>query len=105
MITGLLIDISSEELKKILDAKVDYYDKRAIEMATKMKELVEFTESQEGRGKGLSSGAVQGLSTDARSAREKCKYFKFLADHVVPNETYRLGDGDLSRIEIKNDRY
>ena len=31
---------------------------------------------------------------------DKYGYFMFMAEHLVPDETYRLSESDLSRLEI-----
>jgi hypothetical protein len=34
------------------------------------------------------------------SHREKAAFFSFLAEHLIPGETYRLTEDDLARLEF-----
>ena len=37
--------------------------------------------------------------------KQRRDFFGVIADHLVEDETYRLSEGDLTRLEIIGDRY
>lgn len=43
---------------------------------------------------------VTALEGRLRSHKERFTLFAFMEEHVIPNETYRLTENDLTRLEI-----
>lgn len=89
MIEGLQIDVPTAELKEILDRlvkkhtdKADRYQARAAEMKEHGDSTVESFERREHEYRSLASE------------------FRFMGEHLVPGETYRLKAEDLRRLEI-----
>jgi hypothetical protein len=96
MIEGLKIDVSADELTSHLNERVEYHKAKR-----------EFYEKQVqglrdgGVGQGMQSNdPVSSLQGSAKSHGDREGLFRFLADHVVTDETYRLSEQDLTRLEI-----
>lgn len=104
MINGLQVDVQSEELKKIIKSRVDYhlakvaaYEQQAERLKTSIKDVEEDVEY------GKVSGGTDMVSSMAKQAKEhkdKAIHFQFMLDHVILNDTYRLGQQDLALLGI-----
>lgn len=97
MVEGLKFQMTSEELRDHLIARVKHHVSRREFYTTKADEL----ERGKAEGMGYSNG------DPVRSLREKCdehdrqvKLFTWMHDHVAPDESYQLDDKDLQRLEI-----
>jgi hypothetical protein len=109
MITGLHIDISSDELKELLlgrqkyhQNKVTAYEKQ-LDVMKKAEALLD--EEREDIGKVSNRTPAESLESSLKKHANQVVYFTFMADHVVPNETYRLNESDLHRLGVNPDRY
>lgn len=103
MINGLQIDVKSDELVKILKERLDYhekkhvaYEKKAAELGAQIKNIEEDMEV----GKVSGGTPVEQLNNKAREHKEKAAYYKFMIEHVIQNDIYRLSQEDLSRLGI-----
>lgn len=108
MITGIKLQLSSTELSELAMSRVEYHGKKAEFFQSKAKEIApaieEFDEEAQQGGKYMSGrnndDPAQSLLSKAAHHRNRATYFKFLSQHVVPNETYILDENDLKRIEV-----
>lgn len=100
MIEGLCIDVSAKELKKHLGARAEYHAKKAAWYKNQSKAL-----NEGGAGTGMSNDPVRSLQASAQEHREKSAYFRFMEQHLVKNEIYRLSQDDLSQIELSSRYY
>lgn len=107
-IEGVQLSISSGELKDLLMTRVDYHAGRATFFSKKAEELAPELEAADDEaeeiGKYMSGGrgndpAAQ-LAQKAKHHRNRATVLKFMAEHLVPNETYILTESDLQRIEV-----
>jgi hypothetical protein len=94
MIEGLKLDFTTEQLRQHLKTKIAHHEER-----------VTFYTKQVDSLKGEEFAAVSGnpimqLQTKLGEHRRKATLFRIIAEHLVPNEMYRLGDNDLERIEL-----
>lgn len=103
MIEGLKVDVKSEELVKILTERMQHhlerseaYNKKAAELKATLSGL----EEDLSVGKVSNNSASGGLETKAREHKDKSTYYKFLLDHVIQNDTYRLDQADLERLGV-----
>jgi hypothetical protein len=93
MIFGLKIDIPAEQLVEPLAGRAQDHESKAKEYAVRRRTLGDRT-------------GVDDESTDASLARverehaERAQALKFLSEHVVAGEVYRLDESDLRRIEL-----
>lgn len=100
MITGICIDVSAQELKEHLAERVDYHDKKASWYKTQAQAL-----SKGGAATGMSNDPVRSLEDSEQRHCEKAAYFKFMEQHIVKNETYRLSQEDLGQLELASRYY
>jgi hypothetical protein len=96
VIEGLKIELSGGELHEHLEGRAEYHAERATFYENQSMTLLAGG-VMEG---GASNDPVSSLQSSARSHREKQGFFKFLADHLMVIETYRLTEQDLIRLEI-----
>lgn len=97
MIEGLKIEIGASELRDHLIKRATYHkDKR--EFYTK--QALSLREGGIQNEVANSNNPVQSLEQSAKSHGEREAFFRFLGDHIVLSEDYRLSEQDLTRIEI-----
>lgn len=97
MIEGLKFDVTTDELRKHLEAKIehhrerkDFYDHQAAALQKGNVEAMPYTNGD----------PVQALQAKGSQHLAKIELFVFLRDHLIPGETYRLEESDLTRLEI-----
>ncbi len=100
MITGLCIDIPVNELKEHLAARADHHEKKAEWYKNQAVALREG-----GAATGMSNDPVRSLEQSELEHREKAAYFRFMEQHLVKNQTYRLSQADLGLIELASRVY
>lgn len=97
MIEGLKFGMASQELKSYLGERVTHHRERAAWYRKKADELT---------AGGVTSANITGgdpvgaMNTKAKQHEQGAALFQFMHDHVIPDETYQLGDSDLTRLEI-----
>lgn len=97
MIEGLKFDVTTAELRGHLQERVTHHKERAEFYAGQVKAL----EDGNAQGMNYSGGdPVRALKDKHSEHKHKIDLFKFLVDHVVPNEMYRLTESDLLQLEI-----
>lgn len=103
MINGLLLDVKSSELKGILEERLKYHEDKRDLYELKAKELnkmVAGIEDDMQVGKVSGGTPVENLERQAKDHKEKAGYFKFMLDHVIQDDIYRLDQSDLVRLGI-----
>ena len=48
----------------------------------------------------VTNDPISSLEGSAASHTRKASYFRFMAEHVIPDETYRLEESDLAKLEL-----
>jgi len=109
MIQGLFIDVPSTELKAMLEDRRKYHQDK-VSAYTQQLEGLEKLESalgEEARRMGKTSTATpkENMEQAIQKHANQVIYYKFMAEHVVPNETYRLGDQELLRLGVQSERH
>lgn len=98
------MQIATEELKTLILSRVEYHSKKFEFLEKKGVELKEglegFEDEAENIGKFSSRGPADGIADKAKKHRDQATCFKFMASHLIPNETYVLDESDLRRIEV-----
>jgi hypothetical protein len=107
MISGVVVEWKSEEFKVHLLRRMEHHAERA---AFYEKECAKFkSEAADAEIKLGQSTFVQTYKAMEEAQGNHARawtFFRFLADHLVPNEVYRLDTKDLSEVEaIENRRY
>lgn len=115
MIEGLHVDVPGTELKTMLGKRLEYHQEKVVayekqlgnakEQRDRLKALeADFADKAEEIGKFQNSSSVRDpvpeLENKIRSHKDQCVYYKFMAEHTVVAETYRLAESDLVRLGI-----
>ena len=101
MIEGLMIEVTSEELRQHLGDRADHHRRKTEFYAKQVTSLEEGGLDQDGS----TADPVSNLARRGRLHREKASYFSFMAEHLIEGERYRLSQEDLSAIEIASRYY
>jgi hypothetical protein len=100
MITGLCIDVSAKELREHLAARSRHHESKAKWYKSQAAAL-----TKGGAATGLSNDPVRSLEESEQRHRQKAAYFRFMEQHLVKDETYRLSQEDLGQIELASRYY
>src|SRR5262245_7646606 len=107
MIEGLHVDVTSDELKKLLVGRLKYHEEKIALYTQQREKLVEAEKllAEEAAQMSKFSGSrtpLDSVEESLKQHRRQVIYYKFMAEHVVLNETYRLHENDLSRLGISS---
>lgn len=109
MIQGLFIDVPSTELKAMLEGRLKYHQDKVTMYRGQLEglEKLEAGLDEEARRMGKTSTATpkDSMQQAIKKHSDQVVYYKFMSEHVVPNEVYRLGDNELARLGISSERY
>lgn len=98
MIDGLKIDVASDELVTILTDLAATYRAKGDAI---QRQLVAFANSGIVVPAGSSNDAAHDLEQRKAHYTQKVRLYEFLAAHVVPSEMYRLSEGDLVPLDLR----
>jgi hypothetical protein len=104
-IEGLKLSITSTKLKELVEQRIEYHAKKAAFCEGKageaQKEQQEWNEMAEAQFKGLSNqGPGVRWEDQLRHHRDRVTIFTFMRTHLIPDETYILGEEDLRKLEV-----
>lgn len=109
MIEGLHVDVSSAELKEMLLGRLKYHQEKTTAYERQLADLTKiqaaFDEEAQRMSKMSNQGPKESLESAIKRHREQSIFYRFVSEHVVPNETYRLDENDLTRLGVQSDRY
>lgn len=109
MITGLHVDVKSEELKSLLEARLKYHSERIEFYESQLKKMKEVDAAMASEAAEFSKvsnrSPVESMEQAIKKHRDQTVYYKFMAEHVVANEIYRLAESDLMRLGISPNLY
>jgi hypothetical protein len=96
VIEGVRIELSSEELRQTFVDRASWHYERAMFYEDQVDSL------RRGgvNASGVTNDPVSSLENSARQHKDRQAYFTFLAAHLIPDETYRLSEQDLTRLEL-----
>jgi len=100
MILGFQLDIKSDELKAHLQKKADYHKGKAESYARQLQGVKELMSEEPNAGLGQTVNADTGLHNQYTSHAQRASFFQFCADHILPNEIYRLTESELAKLEF-----
>jgi hypothetical protein len=101
VIEGLHIDVTSVELKEHIADRAAHHKKRAEWYAQQAQQLeTGHLRTADMDRHSRSYDPLDGLLAKRNEHVSKAAYFQFICDHLVPNETYRLKEDDLARLEV-----
>ena len=96
MIDGIKVQLTTGQLRDHLMKRVRYHEEKRDLYAGQVQALEAGGERQDN----ASLDPVRALKDRASQHSSKAELFRILADHLIPDETYRIADHDLTRIEF-----
>lgn len=107
MVEALKLEITSAELKSLVEGRMKYHSHKAEVLETEMGRLGAVLEDLDDEAEQIgkysnahSNNPVDSLRKKAKVHRDRATYFKFFAEHIIPNEKYVLTQHDLATIEV-----
>jgi hypothetical protein len=107
MIQGLILEMRTNELREHLEARAKYHASRREVYLAKYKEETnkqilgeDELDADEGFATMSNYGGGMNDLQKAKSHRTKAAFFKFVAQYLIPDETYRLSETDLAKFEL-----
>ena len=115
MIEGIKLSMTSTELKQLCEKRVTYhlgraewYQQKLAELEPALKEAAQdaaddsFDQLKYGNsGSRTDRGdPVERFKNGVAHHRDRATVFRFMAEHVITNETYVLTEGDLQKLEV-----
>lgn len=107
-IQGLKLQMSSDELKKTCEGRIAFHAERAKWALAEYERLEPEAEKFKGEARSMGKGgrignvsaATKNFKDEHDRHEDKVVLFKFMAEHVIPNETYILDENDLRKLEV-----
>jgi hypothetical protein len=96
MIEGIKITLTTEQLKEMLDKKVDYHKERSKFYDQQVAAINVLTDENTNQ----SYNPAQSLKNKFAEHYNKAFYFEFISSHLIPSEIYILSENDLLRLEL-----
>jgi len=103
MIDGLRLDVTADEIVKLLDERINEHVEGADTDESNAEKLSR-TEDDDDDGMDEVTVSTR-LRRRAQRERERAEALTFMRNHVVRGETYRLTADDLRTLELLPDRY
>lgn len=107
MIEGIKLDISTDDLRTHLTSRSEYHATRREYYLAEYKRTTQNViageseiDSDEGFATTSNYGQDRTYIQNAKQHRTKAAFFKFVAQYLIPNETYRLSESDLAKFEL-----
>ena len=101
MIEGLLFEIESGELKKMFEARARHHEKKAKYFADRAEKAEEDPMPADLTSNRSVVSAKRDFLRRAEAEVQENSRFKFMAEHLIEKEIYRLTWEDLQKLEIR----
>src|SRR4051812_17533779 len=101
MIIGVHCDIQTEEMGQLIEKQIAYHLEKVTFYGNTAKEL-EANGMKRGAGSRDALGDIEDKVREHERQRDR---LMFIRDHLVPGETYRLSDSDMSSLGFVKGRY
>lgn len=109
MIQGLQIDVKGSELKTMFENRLKYHADKATALQGNLEKLSDIEKTMDAEaesiGKFSNASPRSSLETTIKKHKDQTIYYKFMVDHVVVDETYRLAEADLYKLGIQERTY
>lgn len=106
MIDGLRLDVTADEIVKLLDERITEYSEGAAADEANAKKLDDTSRTEDPDDDCDQEGSVSTrLRRRAQRGRGQADALTFMRNHVVRGETYRLTADDLRTLEVLPHRY
>lgn len=103
MIDGLKLDVTADEIVKLLDERINEHVEGADADESNAQKFLRSDDDDDGCGD--EAPVSTRLRRRAQRERERADALTFMRNHVVRGETYRLTAEDLRILELLPDRY
>ena len=104
MIEGLKVDVTADELIRVLEERIDSHREIAEDCEQRRARLEAITtpdpEDTEQQLAAAWPGYLENLERRAERHRDRAYALAFLRDHVIAHEVYRLGEDDLEILHL-----
>lgn len=100
MIQGLQIQLSSKELKEQLQERAKFHSEKSTFYQQQCKDFAAASEKLPEEMQNTSNSPIRTMEDKVRDHQNRSSIFSFMAEHIVPDETYQLTENDLTRLEI-----
>lgn len=97
-IEGFYIEMTSKDVTTHLHARAKWYDAEVEELGRRVRAKLEHDDRPQRRLSATAEGDGDILAVQA--TRDRAAELRFLAEHVVPDATYRLDAQDLEYLEL-----
>ncbi len=94
MIEGLRLTMTGEEIRNILNDRIDHHTQRAAQWR---KDAQRPNEERSEAAQWMPEGVCDG---EADAAEWRAQRLAFIREHIDPSEVYRLGPGDVKFGEL-----
>lgn len=108
-IEGLKLQMTSAEMVKTMQDRIKYHADKVVWLEQKIKELApefeKFADEAQAQGKfattnRIGAGTIDGFKSSLSHHADRVTLFRFMVEHVIPNETYILREDDLRKLEV-----
>jgi hypothetical protein len=96
VIQGVQIELTTEQLRDHIAARAEHHRGRAAWYGAQVRQL----HAGGVREQRVSNDPVSSLEGSQEEHQRKAALFAFLAEHLIPDETYRLSEHDFTRLEF-----
>ena len=96
-IEGIKIAMTTDKLRTHLQKRIEFHKGKSVFYAEQVKKL---RENGVAENQNVSNDPTRSLQNSSEEHTGRAGLFTVLAEHLIPNETYILGDHDLTRLEL-----
>lgn len=109
MIYGLKLDVKAKELMALLHGRIEHHESKIKSYETQprrgtTRKPVREDDADVSKRYGDRESPKQRIARKKREHEERAALLKFVRDHVVPGEVYRLDESDLRLTEVMPER-
>jgi hypothetical protein len=97
MIEGIKIQMTTEQLRDHVAERADFHANKAEWYRKNADNLRDGGLKAEAN---ISNDPTSSLERSCESHRERATFFRIIAVNLIPDETYRLSESDLARLEL-----
>ena len=96
MIEGLKIELTTDQIWEHLKERQAHHEDRANWYRSRVEELDKGLKDEPN----VTNNPVLSMRASLRQHTDRAAYFFVLSEHLIANETYRLDESDLARLEF-----
>lgn len=109
MIVGLHADVKGEELKSMLEGRFRFHTDKVAAYEAQLEKMKEVDKALSAEAESISktstASPMESIQRAIQKHRDQTVYYKFMAEHIVTTEVYRLDREELISLGIATERY